>query len=566
MAAGILLVSVFGPATVLGGVTGGALTDSVLGVILAQTFVAAPFTVIVARGAFATIDEPVFDVAATMGLGQWRCLRAVAVPAARRAIAAGLVLTWLRAFGEFGATVVVAYHPASLPVYTFTRFEGFGLHDALAPTVVALAVAGTLAALAAVVAGHHRRPRSSHASETALTASVACPPRARAPRMSPPSTMTFDVGWRVGSLAVRAAYAGSARLAVMGPTGAGKTTLLRSLAGLTSVDAAHMALDGDPCGAPLPARARRVGYVPQDAALVPGRRVGDQVRMGGADEATCAHWLGRLGLAGLEDRVPHELSGGQRRLVAWARALATGPRLLLLDEPFGSLDVPVAASLRRALRELQGHEAIATVVVTHDPDDAAALAGDLLVLAGGEVRQAGPTGAVFARPASPEVAALLRVENVGRGVVVADGVLSCGGRLISAVEARRFQPGTPVLWRVAPEAVSLEATAGAPASRNGAHGLVRARVTDVLPRPGGRDVVLDLGGTSVVARRSDGPTPRLGSWLMASIPAEHVGVWVDASEPTPAGPEPSVTPSASDAGLTRPRRSARLLEPVGRQA
>ena len=122
LASGILLLFLLGYASPLGQLTSGALTDSFLGIVLAETFVAAPFLIIAARSAFASIDPLLEDVAATLGYPPATIFRRVSLALASHGIWAGLLLTWLRAFGEFGATVMVAYHPYSLPVYTYVAF------------------------------------------------------------------------------------------------------------------------------------------------------------------------------------------------------------------------------------------------------------------------------------------------------------------------------------------------------------------------------------------------------------------------------------------------------------
>src|SRR5205823_4149050 len=133
---------------------------------------------------------------------------------------------------------------------------------------------------------------------------------------------------------------GGRRLALLGPSGAGKTLTLRLLAGITEADRAEI-VAGDRSLHEVVAEQRGVGYLPQQSALMPGRTVWEQVTFGvDADRGAAAWWLEQLGLAGLEGRLPEELSGGQQRRVALARALSRNPTLLLLDEPFSALDAP----------------------------------------------------------------------------------------------------------------------------------------------------------------------------------------------------------------------------------
>jgi molybdate transport system permease protein len=145
---GILLIYLVGPYTLLGRAFGGRLTDSLAGVVLAQTFVAAPFLIVAARSAFANVEPALVDVAATLGRGEWSRFCRVSLPLAASGIGAGLLLAWLRAFGEFGATVIVAYHPYTLPVFTYVQFSGTGLPDTIAPTTLAVVTACIVLGLA----------------------------------------------------------------------------------------------------------------------------------------------------------------------------------------------------------------------------------------------------------------------------------------------------------------------------------------------------------------------------------------------------------------------------------
>ena len=143
LASGILLLFLIGPYALLGQLGHGALTDSFAGIVLAETFVAAPFSIVASRSAFASVDPVLEDVAATMGRGRLVTFVKVSLPLAWPAIQAGLLLSWLRAFGEFGATVMVAYHPYSLPVYTYVAFGSQGL-----PVMMPILLPGLAAAIA----------------------------------------------------------------------------------------------------------------------------------------------------------------------------------------------------------------------------------------------------------------------------------------------------------------------------------------------------------------------------------------------------------------------------------
>ena len=146
----------------------------------------------------------------------------------------------------------------------------------------------------------------------------------------------------------------------------------------------------------IPTEDRHIGYVPQGPSLLPHLTVRQQLHFGvDADPHLGSWWLHTLGLDGLEDRLPHQLSGGQRQRVSLAQALSRSPRLVLLDEPLSALDAPVRQELRQELRRLQRDAGLSTVLVTHDPEEAAYLADEILVIADGQILQAGPSREVY---------------------------------------------------------------------------------------------------------------------------------------------------------------------------
>ncbi len=446
---GILLLYIVGPYAPLGRLFGGRLTDHAAGIVLAQVFVAAPFLIIAARSAFAAIDPDLADVAATLGHGRLSRFTRVALPGAAPGIRAGLLLAWLRAFGEFGATVVLAYHPYSLPVYTYVQFGSTGLTATLLPVAVSLAAAVAILAVSHYTA-HLRLP---HRRRTAL-------PAPHAPHARTSSRLSFDLHARSGGFQLHIAHAAHGRhLAILGPSGAGKTLTLRLVAGLARPDDGYVRLDDDDLTA-LPPERRGVGYVPQDASLIPHLAVWQQITFGSdTDPALAVYWLRQLHLDGLQHRLPHQLSGGQRRRVALARALARDPRLLLLDEPFTGLDTPVRNELRWELRRLQQSTAPTTVIITHDPEEAALLADEILIVAHGRLLQAGDQREVFAHPATPEAAHLLGIRNLHTGHLADPHTLEVDGTRIT-VTTTDLPAGTPVAWCIRPENVRLTDTGG----------------------------------------------------------------------------------------------------------
>ena len=202
--------------------------------------------------------------------------------------------------------------------------------------------------------------------------------------------------------------------ALLGPSGGGKSTLLRIIAGLEKPDSGRVYIDGQDM-TDVPARRRGIGCVFQHYAAFPHMTVWDNVafglRVAKADKVTTKRRVDELlelvHLAGLSRRYPSELSGGQRQRMALARALAVEPRLLLLDEPFGALDVKVREELRTWLRQLHEQVNATTVFVTHDQEEAMELADQIVLINAGQVEQIGPPEELYDHPATPFVMSFL---------------------------------------------------------------------------------------------------------------------------------------------------------------
>ncbi len=202
---------------------------------------------------------------------------------------------------------------------------------------------------------------------------------------------------------------------VIGPAGSGKTTLLEVIAGLLPPASGRVTLDGRDARGLAP-ESRGVGLVYQHAFLFPHLSVRQNVAYGAADAGALEEAIARMGVTALLAREVRGLSGGERQLVALARALARRPRLLLLDEPFSALDPRRRALVRREVRALHRAWGLTTLQVTHDFAEAGMLGDQAVLLDGGRVLQSGPPAEVFRRPASPYVAEFLGAENVLAGV------------------------------------------------------------------------------------------------------------------------------------------------------
>ncbi len=239
--------------------------------------------------------------------------------------------------------------------------------------------------------------------------------------------------------------------ALVGPSGAGKSTVLNAIAGLVKPDAGRIACDGETWfdaerGISVPPERRRVGLVFQDYALFPHLTVRQNIEY--ARRRPADEYLDRFQIAHLEHSRPGSLSGGERQRVALARALARDPKVLLLDEPLAALDAHTKADVRAELQQLLAGLEIPTLLVTHDFEDAAALADQVGVIVEGRLRQTGTPADLVAQPADPFVASFTganllhgerRVTGVGTtGLRLEDGTVvstadDCDGAIVLAV-------------------------------------------------------------------------------------------------------------------------------------
>jgi molybdate transport system ATP-binding protein len=288
--------------------------------------------------------------------------------------------------------------------------------------------------------------------------------------------------------------------ALLGPNGAGKSTALRVLAGLLAVDKGTVRLSGRDLEDAarrlhVPAEGRAVGVVFQDYRLFPHRSALDNVAYGlrrrglsrSEARARAGEWLSYVGLPELGGAKPARLSGGQAQRVALARALATGPDLLLLDEPLSALDAATRMQVRGELRRYLAGFKGAVLMVTHDPVDAMVLASDLVVIEDGAVVQRGPVAEVAAHPQTQYVARLVGL-NLYPGVAGADAHV----RISPEVDlATADQTEGPVFAAFAPTAVAVfrERPDGSPRNVFPARvqdlemhgGTVRLKLDGVLP-------------------------------------------------------------------------------------
>jgi iron(III) transport system ATP-binding protein len=320
--------------------------------------------------------------------------------------------------------------------------------------------------------------------------------------------------------------------AILGPSGSGKTTLLRVIVGFERADSGTVRLGGmvvDGPGAHVPSERRRIGYVPQEGGLFPHLTVAANVAFGLPRRERRGKVIGDLldavGMTGLGRRFPHQLSGGQQQRVALARALAIKPNLVLLDEPFGSLDANLRATIRADVRRLLSEAGATAVLVTHDQDEALSTADQVAVLRQGKIVQCAAPQDLYSRPADPEVARFVGEANL------VDGVLGngCVDTMLGALPVQdsalaRLDPG-PVTVLVRPEQIEIS-------KQNGSRGLT------------GRIVALGYHGHDAVVHVEPEQQPKAAAIIVRTLggcelPA-GAKVTLRARGPVPAWPRPQV--------------------------
>ena len=281
--------------------------------------------------------------------------------------------------------------------------------------------------------------------------------------------------------------------AILGPSGSGKTTLLRLLAGFDRPDRGTVRIGEqtvDGAGVHVHPEHRRIGYVPQEGGLFPHLTVAANVGFGltrAARRQRVGDLLELVGLADLARRYPHQLSGGQQQRVALARALAVEPEVVLLDEPFASLDAHMRASVREEVQRILRASATTTLLVTHDQDEALSLADLVAVLRDGRIAQYATPQDLYARPIDDELARFVGDANLMEGVLEGALVETPLGKLPALWHGEPLPTRCQVTVLVRPEQIELHP----PDREQGLSG----RIDPIgIPRPRRRPACADRAG------------------------------------------------------------------------
>jgi putative spermidine/putrescine transport system ATP-binding protein len=286
-------------------------------------------------------------------------------------------------------------------------------------------------------------------------------------------------------------------VALLGPSGCGKTTTLRLLAGLEEADSGTISVGGRDITR-LPASKRDMGMVFQAYSLFPHMTVLENVAFGlrlrrvttGQRDKRALEMLELVDLAPLAGRYPHQISGGQQQRVALARALAIEPQVLLLDEPLSALDAKVRAQLRDEIRRIQLEVGITALFVTHDQEEALAIADRVGVMQAGRLEQLAAPADVYSRPATPFVAEFVGLTNKLAGQV-SGATVTVRGCELPLMDAA--VPAGAAMALVRPEAITL-------ADHSGQSGPLTGTVISSTFLGATSRVTVDLGDTTVLAQ------------------------------------------------------------------
>lgn len=303
-------------------------------------------------------------------------------------------------------------------------------------------------------------------------------------------------------------------LGLLGPSGCGKSTTLRLVAGLESLQQGEVRIGGQTMAdtrTDVPTERRHVGMVFQDHALFPHLSVSDNISFGlghlSAAERRdrAAFWAGRLGLTPHLQTYPHQLSGGEQQRVALARALAPEPRVMLLDEPFSSLDSRLRDQIRDETVAVLKQAGTATLLVTHDPEEAMRMGDRIALMQAGRIEQIDTPDRIYAMPATPFAARFLSETNEIPGRVQ-------GGRLqtpLGVVAAPQIADGAAAILMFRPEALQEQ--------REGDGGFAMTVERATALGAYRRIEVTDGNGLRLAARLPAGPLPPAGAVLHFSL-------------------------------------------------
>ncbi len=414
--------------------------------VLASTVVAFPLMYKTALGAFKQIDSNLLACARTLGASEWTVFWRVMLPLAKPGLIAGTLLTFARALGEFGATLMLAGSipgkTETIPIAIFLASEGGAMERAL--LLVSLMLAISLGVITAVNYwtegnGHHKSKPRKGIARYAPTLWVCMPAKRQKqkpldyPLPQAKIELIVDIQKQLPGFLLDVAFeTDQTPLGLLGASGAGKSLILRCIAGLSSPDKGRIVLNGKVLfdserGINLPPRDRGCGFLFQNYALFPHLTITENIAFGmpsGKSQREIKQEVERqliaVDLPGMGDRYPRELSGGQQQRVALARAKGSEPGIMLLDEPFSALDTYLRDKQEKLLRNNLIHYQGVTLFITHNLEEAYRVCPNLLVIDQGRAIAHGRKQDIFEHPRNFRTAQLTGCKNFSPALAISE--------------------------------------------------------------------------------------------------------------------------------------------------
>lgn len=414
--------------------------------VIASTVVAFPLMYKTAFGAFKQIDSNLIACARTLGASEWSIFWRIMLPLAKPGLIAGTLLTFARALGEFGATLMLAGaipgKTETIPIAIFLAAEGGSMDRAFMLVLIMLII--SLGVIIAVnywtegnqnYASHHLlTPLFSKLSSHAVSRRK---PAQTSPLPPAPIELIVEIKKQLSDIDLDVSFTtDQTPLGLLGASGAGKSTIVRCIAGLENPDRGKIILNGrvlydSERGINLPPRDRACGFLFQNYALFPHLTVTENIAFGMAKgkpyreiKQEVEKELIAVNLEGMGDRYPEELSGGQQQRVALARAKINQPDILLLDEPFSALDTYLRDQQEKLLRKNLIHYQGVTLFITHNLEEAYRVCPNLLIIDAGKVIANGSKEDIFEHPPNWRTAQLTGCKNFSRAVAISNNQVS----------------------------------------------------------------------------------------------------------------------------------------------
>lgn len=405
--------------------------------VITATVVAFPLMYRTTLGAFEQIDSSVYLAARTLGASEWRIFWQVMLPLSYRGLVAATILSFARALGEFGATLMLAGNipgqTQTMPVAIFFAAESGDMTTALIWVLILMGISMSVIIIVnfwAESKGVKRQGKSKKKSQKRvsnidsriLTSEEHLIPQAYS---SPSSSqeLIVDLEKQLHGFTLDVNFkADHETLGLLGASGSGKSMTLRCIAGLVTPDRGQIILNGrvlfdSQQKINVPPSERQIGFVFQNYALFPHLNVLQNIAFGIKDLPTLEQqqriqkYIQLLELEGLEKRFPNQLSGGQQQRVALARALAIDPDILIFDEALSALDTYLRGRIEQLLIKVLSNYDGVSLFVTHKLEEAYRVCKDLLVLDGGEIIEAGRKENIFEKPRTFKTAQLTECKN-----------------------------------------------------------------------------------------------------------------------------------------------------------